>query len=222
MMKFVLFFLGLHSISILHAAASSEVVIPMQDLGLHRSGGASTPSTPVHGSRLQKLTSFCLDLSRVGIITPNHYDEAQQYIERQLNQLSLGTPHTARTLEKIRTQVQEEVERQKTVLSQSSGSPRTTLVTSSSSEHGLSDDDTSSAMVSSDSESEERMLRKMVVAIEIANALLTQTAVRTQDGLERAMYEADVNKKWAYIGAGLGLLGIVLSIVFAAVSFIPT
>lgn len=218
----------IYSSIILGAASSTDVEVSIPKLTLQKSNESglrrsSSNQTPKLGSRIRSmadLSKFCIDVARIGLVTPNRYDDAQQYIERQFDLVGASTPLTARTLASLKEQLQQDVERHKIVFSQSSSA--TGESTGSSDERQPSDDDISTPISLDEEDPEQRTLKEMLISIQIANNLLTQSAVRAQDGLERANYDAKVNMRWAYIGAALGVAGLVLSVFFAAISFIPT
>lgn len=180
---------------------------------------SSEHKSPARGSRLRysakASSSLLLDLMHLGKLTPELLDAAGQHIEVQLNQVGLQTPMTARTINMLRQRLGDEVERQKNVLANSAGDFVESLRESSSKRSSSS----SSSSFSSSSVSIEE-LHDLLRAVQIANTILTQNAVRAQDDRERAVEESASNKKWAYVGTSLGFAGIAVSIIFGITTFI--
>jgi hypothetical protein len=168
--------------------------------------------SPVRGSRIRLIRAIsALRLNLMGV-TPEHVDAAGQQIENQLNQVSTQTPHSSRVVDVMRLQIAADLERRRNILVESVGQTQ-------SSSHVSELVDSSGSSDSFENLSREE-LHDLLIAVQYANNVLTQTAVRAQDDRERAVYEADTNKKFGILGTVLGVGGIALSIVFGLTSFI--
>jgi hypothetical protein len=182
---------------------------PVPQLELRKSSGGSR----TRGSRVN-LAAFCADLDRVGI-TSDDMEGAKGHI---VQQLKTTTPRSTRTVDTLLQKLGSALE-QRVALSESTG-VRSTLGTTSSSAPN-SDDDISTPLEEDDSESDGKILQKMLIQLHLANEILTQNAVVTQESLEQAEEAAITNEKQYRFGMVVGIIGTTLAVIFGAVAFIP-